>query len=400
MKTIYATLFCAFWILQPAHSQVMENFEYGIPSTWSTYETETDDPGFVPNAYVYYSGNQSIYHVGAGIATESTSYLVTQAYSIVDQATDILSFWYRQDYTTNYYNYSGIWISTGSGNPITHPADFIEIQELNADYGFSEDAWTNFVLDLSAYEGQTVYIAFKYTGDLNHSLYIDYFSLSNNCTAPVNLNASNITPTTANLHWTESGSATEWQIEYGPLGFSQGTGSILNDNDATAGETLPGLSQNTNYAFYVSALCSTGPGSFANGPFEFKTQCTQIFTAPWSDDVEGHALVENIDESNCWEATSTEAGGGWYWWNVGTAPISPGFTGPSTVHSGSKVFFVEDASFVDAEAALFTNAVNFMDASVLNAAFGIEENYNPLADLNCDGNITIIDGSILNTSLG
>src|SRR5690606_11801783 len=164
MKTIYATLFCAFCILQPAHSQVMENFEYGIPSTWSTYETETDDPGFVPNAYVYYSGNQSIYHVGAGIATESTSYLVTQAYSIVDQATDILSFWYRQDYTTNYYNYSGIWISTGSGNPITHPADFIEIQELNADYGFSEDAWTNFVLDLSAYEGQTVYIAFKYTG--------------------------------------------------------------------------------------------------------------------------------------------------------------------------------------------------------------------------------------------
>ncbi|MBL4704192.1 MAG: hypothetical protein JKY54_06710, partial [Flavobacteriales bacterium] len=44
------------------------------------------------------------------------------------------------------------------------------------------------------------------------------------CPAPSSLTSNTPTTTSINLAWTENGSAPSWQIEYGPLGFSQGTG--------------------------------------------------------------------------------------------------------------------------------------------------------------------------------
>jgi len=47
------------------------------------------------------------------------------------------------------------------------------------------------------------------------------------CLAPSSLTATGITPVSANLQWTENGSATAWNVEYGTAGFTQGTGTLV-----------------------------------------------------------------------------------------------------------------------------------------------------------------------------
>ncbi len=95
------------------------------------------------------------------------------------------------------------------------------------------------------------------------------------CPNPNPLTATNITSTSASLGWTEKGTATEWEIEWGPAGFSPGTGTLI--TPVTVNPTpISGLTPETAYAYYVRAKC--GPGTYSNwsGPATFTTGCGAI----------------------------------------------------------------------------------------------------------------------------
>ena len=129
------------------------------------------------------------------------------------------------------------------------------------------------------------------------------------CVPPSSLTASNITTTSADLSWTENGTATSWEVEYDSTGFVQGTG-----NTAVTGtnpHALTGLTANYSYDFYVRAICGVGDTSAWDGPYSFVTPCntaaityTQDFTTwplncwdltggsqSWSDNGSGIALA-------------------------------------------------------------------------------------------------------------
>ncbi|SFU78550.1 Fibronectin type III domain-containing protein, partial [Pustulibacterium marinum] len=73
------------------------------------------------------------------------------------------------------------------------------------------------------------------------------------CPSVSDLNATNATDTTVDISWTENGSATYWNIDYGPAGFTQGTGTSV---VATSNpHTLNNLESNTDYEFYVQSNC-------------------------------------------------------------------------------------------------------------------------------------------------
>jgi hypothetical protein len=86
-------------------------------------------------------------------------------------------------------------------------------------------------------------------------------------TAPTALNATNVTYFNATLGWTAQGNETSWIVEYGPAGFTPGTGTVI--NPATNPQNITGLTENTAYEFYVAAGCAAG-SDFA-GPFAFST---------------------------------------------------------------------------------------------------------------------------------
>ena len=137
------------------------------------------------------------------------------------------------------------------------------------------------------------------------------------CLPPTALSASNITPISVDLGWTENGSATVWDIEWGTLGFTAtGTPNIPN---ATNPQNLDGLSQNTVYSFYVRANCGSEESDWS-GPYTFTTACSSA-EVPYSQDFET-AIIPALP--NC---TSQENAGTGNLWTVVTN--SPGYGFPT-----------------------------------------------------------------------
>ncbi len=90
------------------------------------------------------------------------------------------------------------------------------------------------------------------------------------CLPPANLTATNVTGFAAKLGWTEMGSSGSWELEYGPQGFTQGTGTIVSINTNNFYQ-LNGLTPSTNYAFYVRSNCDANGYSTWSGPKTFST---------------------------------------------------------------------------------------------------------------------------------
>src|SRR5690554_3274060 len=87
------------------------------------------------------------------------------------------------------------------------------------------------------------------------------------CLPPQNLMVSNGTPTSIDFGWTEMNSASEWEVEYGAIGFTLGTGTNAN---TTSNPYNAAITLGDEYDFYVRAICAVGDTSFWKGPLTVK----------------------------------------------------------------------------------------------------------------------------------
>lgn len=85
------------------------------------------------------------------------------------------------------------------------------------------------------------------------------------CLPISDLTFSGATANSIDISWTVEGSETNWNIEYGPLGFTPGTGTP-GTASGTPNFTASLLSANTTYDFYVQADCGGGDESTWTGP--------------------------------------------------------------------------------------------------------------------------------------
>lgn len=90
------------------------------------------------------------------------------------------------------------------------------------------------------------------------------------CMYPTDISVSQITDHTVEISWDEN-EGTTWALEYGPQGFTPGTGSeVLVDSGSPF--LLEGLQPDTEYAFYIQTICAQFGANSANiGPVEFST---------------------------------------------------------------------------------------------------------------------------------
>lgn len=102
------------------------------------------------------------------------------------------------------------------------------------------------------------------------------FSFS--CVQSTNIMASNIGPHSADITWTSTNDNTyenlEWTIEYGPQGFTQGNGTMVDDIYNTTSYSISNLTPNTAYDVYIKDDCSFGEGTVESGwsgPYTFST---------------------------------------------------------------------------------------------------------------------------------
>ncbi|KAB2818185.1 PKD domain-containing protein [Phaeocystidibacter marisrubri] len=127
---------------------------------------------------------------------------------------------------------------------------------------------------LAAFIGDTIQLRFR--GERGSNFYsdmsIDDVSISNGpaCSVVSGGFAENITSSAGDLNWSAF-STSDYNIEWGPCGFTPGTGIGTVVTNVAPGYTLSGLNPNTCYEFYVSNNCDASSTQY--GPFSFTTAC-------------------------------------------------------------------------------------------------------------------------------
>ena len=150
----------------------------------------------------------------------------------------------------------------------------------NGDHVFNQISTTGeeVVIPLTDYAGQTVIIAFygesTVTGNGDNDLHIDNVMVDNAtaCARPNNLTVTAVTDNSVTLSWTANGTATAWNIEYGPDGFTPGNGNGTVVAATSNPFTVTGLST-IPYHFYVQSNCGdaqslwSGPAAATPGTY-------------------------------------------------------------------------------------------------------------------------------------
>lgn len=132
--------------------------------------------------------------------------------------------------------------------------------------------WTEVTLDLPA-ASNDYYIAFEGVGNFGRGALVDNVTVREtpSCPQPVAGVALNIAATSAEVNWTEVGTGTNWDIEYGPTGFIQGSpAGILVEDITTLPYEISGLTPGTAYDVYYRTDCG-GSQSAWSGPISFTT---------------------------------------------------------------------------------------------------------------------------------
>ncbi len=176
--------------------------------------------------------------------------------------------------------------------------------------------WKKETFSLASYNVANVRFRFRLTSDgfLNRDgWYIDDIHIFEpSCSPPSNLTADNILNTSTDLRWTENGTATVWNIEYGVTGFVQGQGTMINGVTSNP-YSLSGLTSNTTYDYYVQSDCGVGNTSTWTGPYTFTTLCDPMI-APYSEDFTASGIPacwsQEAFNGDRWAYSSTNSAGG------------------------------------------------------------------------------------------
>ncbi|MBR5921831.1 MAG: fibronectin type III domain-containing protein [Bacteroidales bacterium] len=180
--------------------------------------------------------------------------------------------------------------------------------------------YTNYEIPLSQYSGPGAYIAIRApqpSANYNYG-YVDNVVLENipTCPKPTQVHVVSSTSTSVELGWTENGTASNWDIEYGPVGFAIGSGTEV--SASTNPFTVSGLNPSTVYDFYVRANCGGGDVSNYAPVFTASTECEPISQLPYTENFDGvsGATTTSVSTNNlpiCWrnlnQGTSTSYSG-------------------------------------------------------------------------------------------
>ncbi|MEE3413524.1 MAG: fibronectin type III domain-containing protein, partial [Bacteroidales bacterium] len=148
---------------------------------------------------------------------------------------------------------------------------------------------TTQTVDLSAYIGQEIYLAFYFAdGGYGASIALDNISgvdvVVPACAKPTGLTVSNITSSAAQVSW--AGTAESYQLKYKTAAAEDWTTVTTSTNPYT----IEGLEANTNYMVELSTVCGSEFSDAATT--SFKTLCSSI--AITSE----NAWEENFDSEN------------------------------------------------------------------------------------------------------
>jgi hypothetical protein len=262
-----------------------------------------------------------------------------------------MSFWWKDDDVTARvagHDTTFFEISTDGGSTWTI-LDTLALPGNSATYIEAEH-------DLTAYGGGEVQFRWRDFNDGTISSWgvgLDDILIEEipSCLPPTADSANNETLTSAQVYWTEAATATEWQVEFGPKGYTAGTGTKVSPTVTTGTDTtLNGLMNSTEYDWYVRAICAPGDTSLWSNAGSFTTACGPISTFPYTQNFDSWTTYSppfgctpdgSIALGTCWlNQTGDDLD-----WLVRSGSTGSSGTGPSSDHTtGSGNYIYTEAS--------------------------------------------------------
>lgn len=222
--------------------------------------------------------------------------------------------------------------------------------------------WTLFGDDITSFLGTASSVTYRFIGVATNNsgdIGLDLLALETcvSCVPPSNITSNAFATDSAVINYTSFGPADSTFIEYGPAGFTPGSGTTVSSTVDSV--VLSGLMPATDYDFYVFSDCSSGTAdsSIADGPYAFTTPCP-IYMAPY---------MENFDAAtatpNCWDNLGSEP-----WSFLASGGAGPGYAVAGSVDhtSGAGNF-----TWIDASGGIGTNELisPLIDVSALTAPY-------------------------------
>ena len=278
-----------------------------LPACWDYYNhgTRTSYQGcpYVYNSTSYtHSGANCIRHYSYYSSGDSNQYLilpVTDPYSAPMSRLKI-SFWQRGYSTSSSYHSN---VVVGVMSDITREASFVPCTT----FTYTSTTYIHREYSFENYTGAAGRVALKFPKPTTSSPgynygYIDDITLEllPDCPAVSNIVATSVGPNDASISWTENGTSSSWTIEYGPVGFTPGTGTT--DNVYSLPYSITGLTPNTEYSIRVTPDCTIGDGIAGTAVGSFRTACAFVDSLPIIQDFESAATGSSTSTTfiNCW----------------------------------------------------------------------------------------------------
>lgn len=123
------------------------------------------------------------------------------------------------------------------------------------------------------------------------------------CPTPNTVSINNITDVSMDISW--AGIAPLYSVEYGPQGFTPGTGTY--QTTATNNLTISGLTANTDYSVYIRALCS--PTDSSSLAMNNVSSACGFVDPPYIQNFDSETLYE-MPDCMVWEDANGD-GSGW-----------------------------------------------------------------------------------------
>lgn len=286
-----------------AMGQFVQNFDAGttIPAGWTVINGGDTGTWIVVN----FSGSATLTaHSGTNAAaigygsTAHNDFLVTPAVTVTAGISDFLTFWSRSR-DPLYPEVISVKVSTTTPTA----AAFTNVLAATIAPASGTDFY-KYQFNLTAYVGQTIYIGF-------HSQTTDkfYFDLDDvevtaipSCLEPTAASASGATTQSVDISCTSPGSS--FQVQYGPSGFTLGSGTITGTIAGTT-TTLTGLPSSTSYQYYVRTDCGSSSYSTWVGPYSFATLCDTITSFPYTQGFDSATIP------SCWSNQTVVGTANW-----------------------------------------------------------------------------------------
>ena len=302
---LFIMILAVFMTPNIANSQLLtESFEGTFPPTgWLIVNNGSGNDWTQNTSATYASDGSKSMKYGYNSSNDADTWAFTNGLSLTNGQVYNITFDYR---VTGYPEKLKVTV----GNAQTVASQTTTLWDNNGGSDLNNTSFAQASFQFTATSTGTFYFAFNcYSLADEYNLFVDniVIDVPPACPAPTNPTITSLSTTGAQLNWT-SGGSTHFNVEYGPIGFTQGTGTMLSIATDTFA-VLSNLTAATSYDWYVRDSCNATDISTWVGPNTFKTDYIAISSFPWSDGFETGNTDQN--DINGWYQESVSGSDNW-----------------------------------------------------------------------------------------